>query len=158
MTRVNLINPKLLADQHVFAEWRELKMIPRSLRRTLISLRLDPSTTPECGYHKLLLKIPPHFTLNAGHVTFFYDKATYIKQRYDALTQELLKRGFNFDHEAPVDLLNVWLSLPSVFHKDYIPDSAALELITNRINSKIAEKPSWYRYYGGPYPFPTFAS
>lgn len=158
MTRVNLVHPKFLADQHVFAEWRELKMIPRSLRRSLVALKLDPATTPECGYHRLLTKIPPRFTLDKGHVTFFYDKATYIKCRYIALTEELLKRGFRFDHDAPVDLLRVWSTLTAVFHKDYVPDSTALELITNRINSRIAEKPSWYRYYGAPYPLATFAS
>jgi deoxyribonuclease (pyrimidine dimer) len=35
MTRVNLVNVEHLADQHLFAEFRELKMVPVALRRSL---------------------------------------------------------------------------------------------------------------------------
>ena len=35
MTRINLIHPSELTDQHLFAEFREIKMIPKSLRRSL---------------------------------------------------------------------------------------------------------------------------
>lgn len=37
MTRVNLVPVTELADQHLFAEFRELKMVPKSLARSLRS-------------------------------------------------------------------------------------------------------------------------
>lgn len=35
MTRINLVPPEELMDQHLFAEFREIKMVPKSLRRSL---------------------------------------------------------------------------------------------------------------------------
>ena len=35
MTRINLVPPEELTDQHLFAELREIKMVPRSLARSL---------------------------------------------------------------------------------------------------------------------------
>jgi deoxyribonuclease (pyrimidine dimer) len=150
MTRVNLVPPRELLDQHLFAEWRELKMIPRSLNRTLQSLQLHPSTTPDCGYHKVFAKIPPTFTLNKGHVSFFYDKGEYIKERYDLLTVELLERGFTFDHRAPVDILALWNRLPKEFSKTWFPTEDDFTLIRARIAESVRRQPDWYRYYKRP--------
>lgn len=35
MTRLNLVPVAELSDQHLFAEWREIKMVPRSLARSV---------------------------------------------------------------------------------------------------------------------------
>lgn len=35
MTRINLVPVEELMDQHLFAEFREIKMVPKSLRRSL---------------------------------------------------------------------------------------------------------------------------
>ena len=59
MTRINIIHPSELTDQHLIAEYRELFMVGSSLQRSLKS----PSWNPN--------KIPKKFTLNKGHVTFF---------------------------------------------------------------------------------------
>ena len=37
MTRINIINPSELTDQHLIAEYREMIMVPSSLKRTLAS-------------------------------------------------------------------------------------------------------------------------
>ena len=37
MTRINLVNPSELKDQHLIAEYREITMIPAALNRTLNS-------------------------------------------------------------------------------------------------------------------------
>ena len=37
MTRINIIPPSELTDQHLIAEYREIFMVPASLRRTLKS-------------------------------------------------------------------------------------------------------------------------
>ena len=62
MTRINLVEPSELTDQHLIAEYREITMVPGSLKRTLVS---------KSGYQEK--KVPKKFTLNGGHVYFFYN-------------------------------------------------------------------------------------
>ena len=61
MTRINAVHPTVLTDQHLMAEYRELTMVMGSLKRSLNSKNGLPP-------------IPEKYTLNAGHVTFFYNK------------------------------------------------------------------------------------
>jgi len=56
MTRINLVPVGELANQHAMAEWREIKMIPRSLARSLKTQSIE----------KILNKIPKEFCLNTG--------------------------------------------------------------------------------------------
>ena len=71
MTRINIIEPSELTDQHLIAEYREIFMVGGSLRRTLKS---------KSGYMES--KVPKKFTLNNGHVYFFYNKGKYLHNRY----------------------------------------------------------------------------
>jgi deoxyribonuclease (pyrimidine dimer) len=152
MTRINLVPPQELMDQHLMAEWREIKMVPKALARSIRANGLDG----------MLQLIPPEFKLGAGHVTFFYDKGYYLKLRYNELTQELLRRGFKIDERAPLDPDGVY-SVPmhincrplqeawrARLYRDYRPTQAALALIRERIRQRIAEKPGFYRYCGLP--------
>lgn len=138
MTRLNLIPPSELMDQHLFAEWREIKMVPRSLLRSLDAR----------GFEAVLKGIPKQFTLNTGHVSFFYDKSIYLRRRYDELTAELLDRGVNFDREAVLDKMDVFSALGAHFHNDYEPTPEAFAIIRERIAQRIAERPNWYRMRG----------
>lgn len=141
MTRINLVPPQELYDQHLFAEWREIKMVPMSLRR---SIRAH-------GVSGVLKRIPKEFCLNIGHVTFFYDKGHYLWKRYLLLTEELKRRHYIFDYNAPMDPLRVFWTTHNLvmpFMGDYTPTQEALVLIRERIASKVAMKPDWYRYEG----------
>nr|AAD33352.1 pyrimidine dimer-specific glycosylase [Chlorella virus] len=133
MTRVNLVPVQELADQHLMAEFRELKMIPKALAR---SLRTQSS-------EKILKKIPSKFTLNTGHVLFFYDKGKYLQQRYDEIVVELVDRGYKINVDAKLDPDNVMVG---EFYNDYTPTEDAFNIIRARIAEKIAMKPSWYRF------------
>ena len=139
MTRINLVPPEELMDQHLFAEFREIKMIPMSLRRSIIAR----------GVEGALKIVPAKFTLNAGHVSFFYNKGQYLNGRYMTLRRELTNRGINFDTDSMLDPLHIFKSDPR-FMGDYEPTPQALETIRTRIAEKIAMKPHWYRYYGRP--------
>lgn len=139
MTRINLVPPEELMDQHLFAEFREIKMIPMSLRRSLVAR----------GIEGVLKIIPKEYTLNTGHVSFFYDKGLYLSSRYEALRHELDNRGINFDRNSLLDPLMV-MERDSRFMGDYTPTEKALSIIRQRIAEKIAMKPDWYRYYGIP--------
>ena len=136
MTRINLIEPTELADQHLFAEWREIKMVPASLKRSLRSKSIQ----------QVLKSIPKEFTLNKGHVTFFYDKMQYLSERYDLLSEELRQRGYRKELEWNT-FSEYCGGIPSDFYTNYTPTPNALDIIRNRIRERIRLKPKWYKYY-----------
>jgi len=141
MTRINLVPPSELYDQHLFAEFREIKMIPKSLARSLAAGRARGVADPVAW---VLDRAPKAFTLNTGHVSFFYDKGAYLGARYYLLRQELECRGFNFYRNSALDPDLTMLSDRRLFG-DYVPTPEALAIIRTRIAEKVAMKPSWYR-------------
>jgi len=160
MTRINLVPPEELMDQHLFAEFREIKMVPKSLRRSLRAAwqrefdkndmgDFDEQRT-KLAIEAVLKKIPSAYTLNTGHVSFFYDKGLYLRKRYALLRAELERRAINFNRDSELDPDGVFDALDERFHKDYDPTPEALALVRARIAEKIAMKPSWYRYEGRP--------
>ena len=80
----------------------------------------------------------------SGHVLFFYDKGAYLQKRYAELTAELVRRGFKFNVDAPLDPEGTMDSSP--WNNDYEPTEEALAIIRQRIAEKIAMKPEWYRW------------
>lgn len=136
MTRINLIDPSELADQHLFAEFREIKMIPKSLRRSLRAAwqrEFDKNDSNDFSEQRaklamdaVLAKVPPNYTLNTGHVSFFYDKGEYLRKRYAQLKEELRKRGINFDESSKLDPDNIYDELDHRFQKDYVPDQRSV--------------------------------
>jgi deoxyribonuclease (pyrimidine dimer) len=135
MTRINSnVDPKQLMDQHLMAEYRELPMVIASLKRSL-------KTQSE---REILKKIPPKFTLNKGHVLFFYNKLTFLKDRYAKLVDELLNRGYNLDHTRTLDFNNI----PATFFNNWTATPTDNAVLEQRIREKIAMKPTWYKYYG----------
>ena len=135
MTRINLLDPELLTDQHLFSEFREIKMVPKALGRSLRARGIE-------GIARI---IPPAYTLNKGHVSFFYDKGLYLERRYELLKAELRLRGIHFNELSPFDPDRVYAENPSLY-QDYEPTPEALEIITERIMQKLAVRPEWYRY------------
>lgn len=135
MTRINLIPPSELADQHLFSEFREIKMVPKALARSIRAR----------GISGVMAMVPPSYTLGKGHVSFFYDKGMYLIDRYHKLRCELTKRGVNFDVNALLDPDSVYIYSPC-FLGLYTPTPEALALIRARIAEKLAMKPDWYRW------------
>lgn len=130
MTRINIIPVSDLTDQHLIAEYREITMVPAALVRTLNS---------KAGFSKN--KIPAKFTLNTGHVYFFYDKGLYLDKRYNELVKEMMLRGFSPDlkRNFPTEVF------PSELFNDWIPSTQDQELVLHRIKEKIEMKPNWYK-------------
>lgn len=129
MTRINIVDPKELMDQHLVAEYREIFMVGSSLQRSLASPNWNDN------------KIPKKFSLNKGHVMFFYDKGLYLYNRYIWLRSEMERRGMNPD---PTRLfkLEQW---PDELFNDWTPTEADKDIVRKRINERIAAKPNWYR-------------
>lgn len=131
MTRINLVDPAELMDQHLLAEYREIRLLCANLQRTLNSKR---------GFQEK--NVPVKFTLNSGHVYFFFNKGKYIHERYEAIRRELKKRNISSDLEFPLDK---W---PKHLYNDWAPSDRDKNIVRERIALRISQKPNWYRYYG----------
>ncbi len=129
MTRINLVHPSELYDQHLMAEFREIQHIPMSLQRSLHK---------KAGFDKD--EIPREFTLNSGHVKFFYDKGLYLAKRFDTIKQELFLRKFTIQ-----DKLFKLDHFPEDFQNSWIPSEHDIQVIRERIAEKLAMKPHWYK-------------
>ena len=132
MTRINLIPPTELYDQHLVAEYREIRLLVTGIRRSFAS---KGGVTPA--------KIPKEFTLNKGHCNFFLDKGEYIAKRYQALQEEMITRGF-FPTHPTIDT-SVW---PSGYFNDWTPTEKDMNIVRERIALRVSQRPNWYRYFG----------
>ena len=103
MTRINVIEPFLLSDKHLGAEYRELPRIFGAVR-TLSSKNVLPSS----------MEIPSTYRLGKSHVTFFYDKLSYLTKRYLALCHECRLRGRAVNYG---DVNNLTKDIITLFHK-----------------------------------------
>ena len=131
MTRINIIPVEELFDQHLIAEYREITMVPAALKRTLAS---------KTGLN--FSKINKKYTLNQGHVYFFYDKGKYLDKRYQQLISEMKKRGFSPDSKRKFPK-NIFID--NNLYNDWTPNLEDLKIIRERIDIKIKTKPGWYR-------------
>ena len=119
MTRINIVPPEELCDQHLLAEHRELTRIPNAVAKGKYHLRGQPLD----------------YKLGEGHVRFFFDKLTFLKKRYDLLHQECKRRGFNVQYIWPENLpddISLW--------KDYEPTENALKINRTRIQERMPAK------------------
>ena len=132
MTRINLVDPSELSDQHLVAEYREKFMVGSSLQRSLKSK----------NWEKTLANIPDKYTLNKGHVTFFYNKGKYLYKRYELLIKEMKNRGMNPDSNR-IFKTEQW---PEELFNDWEPELDDYKVIRARIKEKIEMKPEWYRF------------
>jgi deoxyribonuclease (pyrimidine dimer) len=144
MTRINLIPPVELRDQHLFAEFREIKMVPKSLARSIVAA--GKRTGGALADKYVVSKIPKAFTLGTGHVSFFYDKGAFLYERYAQLKQELNARSVNYNRDSMFDPDGIMQLEP--WNGAYNPTPEALQIIRQRIAEKIAMKPEWYKFYG----------
>ena len=134
MTRINIVDPSELYDQHLVAEYRELFMVGSALQRSLRS----PNWNVE--------RIPKSFTLNKGHVSFFYNKGKYLYNRYLDIIAEMQHRGMNPDPDR-VFKREQW---PDELYLNWTPSESDKEIVRARIRERVAAKPTWYRKTVGP--------
>ena len=130
MTRINLVLPSVLADQHLIAEWRELPRIFGLVKKKLAENKpILPWVT---------------YTMGTGHVRFFYDKLLFLQKRHQALVKEAQKRGFKLSKTEKISLDG----FPSAYCQDFSPLEEDIILSQQRIQEKLKEKPDFYTFYG----------
>ena len=120
MTRINLVPPSELCDQHLLAEFREITRIPNGiLKGTLKSFYPDA---------------PKTYTLGAGHVKFFVDKIRFLDSRYRALWYECNFRSFNVTHIWPEEVFGF---------KTYVPSWDDICVNRSRICERMPKRARW---------------
>lgn len=139
--RVNVLHPIYLTDQHLVAEYREVKMGPKALSRSLGSLK---------GVDKK--RISPLYTLNTGHTYFFYDKNAFLERRLGQIVEEMKNRGFQTNHIELIDdsydyNMRVW---DDEWWNDWQPTEEALAINMERIVYRLSTKEGWYKFWGRP--------
>lgn len=142
MTRINLVHVEDLADQHLFAEWREIKMVPAKVRKLWEDKTLGEVVD-------ILSRAPETYTMSTGHVSFFYNRAQFLHDRYEELTAELLKRQYNITQsktaqELFLDKIPLWAFSPL----RWIPSIPEIKINVDRISERLHQRPEWYRHYG----------
>lgn len=132
MTRINSdLDPKTLKRMHLIAELREITMVPAALKR---SMRTKSTAA-------ILKSIPKKFTLNAGHVTFFYDKQKFLMNRFMKLTAEMERRGYSPDQGRVM----AFIGFDAEFNKNWEATPEDNALVQERINLRISQKPHLYK-------------
>lgn len=131
MTRINAdIDPKSLKRLHLIAEYREITMVPAALRRALRSKSKE----------EILASIPKKFTLNAGHVKFFYNKQGFLIRRFNALIAEMNRRGYNYD----LSRADAFLGFDDEFNYNWKSSPEDDKIVEERIALRISQKPHLY--------------
>jgi deoxyribonuclease (pyrimidine dimer) len=125
MVRVNIINPKYLADQHLIAEYDEILMLVGYVKK-----------------YPYLEDIPENYCLGKDHIKFFKNKLLYLKKRHELIKKEMRKRGFKTNKTLKVS------GFKNKLKNDWISNKKDREIIKKRLIEKINKKPKWYRYYG----------
>ncbi len=119
MTRINAgIPPRQLHYKHLLAELREIKRIPKLLRKANFD------------------NLPDKFCLGTGHVRFFYNKGLYTHKRYIQLYNEAISRKYNvqdFSESWDVYKLKKFEHL----YNGWRPTAETKKLITKRIKERL---------------------
>lgn len=131
MTRVNAgVHAYGLHRRHLVAELREITMVPAALRRSL------RTRTPEA----IMASIPKQFTLNAGHVKFFFNKLEYLKDRFNLLADEMERRGYKADRSRAV----AFDGFDEMWYGNWVATQRDAQIILDRIKEKKLQKPHLY--------------
>ena len=131
MTRINAdLDPKTLQKRHLQAEYHEIVRVPTMLRKSLQTKSVS----------EILRSIPIKFTLNTGHVKFFYNKLDFLEKRYEALVKEMQRRGMKPDPNRKLDKSGI----PYVFYGNANFDKQDRAIIIDRIVQRVKEKPHLY--------------
>ena len=119
MTRINVIPPEDLTDQHLLAEYREL---PR-----VFALARPNVATPKV------------YVLGEGHVKFFYPRTLWLARRQESLVRECMSRGIRVQYTEP--------HVPvSGCDEDWAPTPEAVRLNLSRLHERLSQKPSLYTH------------
>ncbi len=118
MVKINLINPRLLTDEHLRAENLEITYLKSNSKK--------------------FKSVSDSFSLGKGHQVFFKNKLNYLTLRQYDLKTEMVKRGFKASLNLPL----------IIGKSEFKPTKENKYIILKRLIEKVKLKPSYYHYYG----------
>lgn len=122
MTRINVIDPRLLSDKHLGAEYRELPRV-FGLVRAAIARGVTPL--------QARVGAPQTYTMGRGHVLFFYTRLRWVENRYYRLVEECKSRGRTVEYPDPPSH-----GIPAEWFGDWKVPPAAIITNTTRIENR----------------------
>lgn len=122
MTRINCIDPELLIDKHLGAEYYELPRIFGLVRKAI-----------ERGEKPGDKRNPTEYTLGSGHCRFFYPKLGFLKNRYESIVEECRRRGRKVSYGDSSTLVE---GIPEEWLGDWEPDDKAVSINVARIEQR----------------------
>ena len=111
MTRINLLDPHQLTDKHLMGEYHEL---PR-IFTAVLKLQAQGKTPADVA-------IPEHYVLGTGHMKFFCNKISWLRNRYSKLKHELDERGFDISNDLYWSVINSSSEISVDWVNNYQPD------------------------------------
>lgn len=127
MTRVNTVSPRVLTNEHLVVELRELSRIPNAIAEG----------------RAIVNNLPTYYSMGEGHVKFFYDKLLFIKFRHDALRVEYKKRTGK-DYSFKIDLKG----FPRQLCNNWTPSKEDKLVNYARLREKLFNRKRAYHYNG----------
>lgn len=121
MTRLNVIDPRDLLDEHLQAETREIIRIVNELRNY-----------PE----RFCITGNVPYTLNKGHVKQFRDKLLYVAKRHRRLRLEMISRGLKVNENWRIKRDQLVGNVRLHGMNDWTPDPKAYHLNIERIQER----------------------
>lgn len=116
MTRINVgIDPRELENDILLAEHREIKRIPNCIKSGRFNLN----------------NIPDRFCLGEGHVSFFYNKIAYLKERYQKIYKLCKERKLNV-----TDFSDSFEGIDEYFMNDYQETERDRQILLKRFAEK----------------------
>lgn len=117
-----MIDPAMLSDKHLGAEYRELPRVFGLVRQAVArgELPTDPQN-------------PTAYRLGKGHVRFFYSRLGFISRRYQQLCDECRSRGRQVNFGNLADLTS---GIPAEWFWHWEPQPADIDLNLSRINDR----------------------
>ncbi len=134
MTRIDVHPPKMLCDQHLLSNHREIKRICNRLRKRIDSGKFNDFPVPFYEPKKDRFK-----------ELFWLDKGKWTYMRYIALYEECLNRNFNITDYS--DNWNIYLKKLEMYN-DFKPEKKQYDLLEIRILNRVNNMKIPIRYYG----------
>lgn len=125
MTRINLIHPAQLSDQHLLAEYHELPRIFTMAYEA--ALRSESPSDP---------RNPREYCLGPGHARFFYPRLGFLRKRFHVLVEEMLTRGWEPQHQ---EVPQCYELMSHHWCQDYEPTPAAISTNLARLRERDPE-------------------
>ena len=126
MTRINVVPPQELSDQHLLAEYHEL---PRCIKQ---KINIDDA--------------PGQYKLGPGHMKWAKMHSLWLMYRYASLIQEMKYRGFKAKYTVD-DLKLYWYTVEHLSGNlwyEVTPED--IEINKQRLFEKYIEKPNFYTW------------